>query len=214
MQSRAQNFHDGKQSKGASVESPTRQRIITQARQHFFARGFRSVTMDDLSADLGMSKKTLYAYFASKSELLSAVFLDKFRTVEEDFEGISSEAAYDFPARLRELLACVQRHIAEVGQPFVRDMRKDPQLFAVIENRRRDLIQRYFGRLLEEGQKEGVIRSDIPAGLLIEILLAAVQAIINPERLAELDITPSTGFSVILAVILEGMLTDTGRSAL
>ena len=48
-------------------------RITTAARQHFFAHGFRGVTMDDLARELGMSKKTVYASFPSKADLLRAV---------------------------------------------------------------------------------------------------------------------------------------------
>jgi len=47
-----------------------RRRILAGARRHFFANGFRRVTMDDLAAELGMSKKTLYAHFPSKQHLL------------------------------------------------------------------------------------------------------------------------------------------------
>ncbi|MGH8100838.1 MAG: TetR/AcrR family transcriptional regulator, partial [Chthoniobacterales bacterium] len=36
-----------------------RQRILGAARAHFFSHGFRSVTMDDLAEELGVSKKTL-----------------------------------------------------------------------------------------------------------------------------------------------------------
>src|ERR1041384_4810709 len=43
-----------------------RQRIVAAARAHFFSHGFRSVTMDDLAAELGISKKTLYAHFPGK----------------------------------------------------------------------------------------------------------------------------------------------------
>jgi AcrR family transcriptional regulator len=54
-----------------------RQRIIDAARAHFFSHGFRSVTMDDLAVELGISKKTLYAYFPGKFDLLEAVLADK-----------------------------------------------------------------------------------------------------------------------------------------
>ena len=52
------------------------------ARTHFFSHGFRSVTMDDLAEELGISKKTLYAYFPGKFDLLEAVLADKFAGVE------------------------------------------------------------------------------------------------------------------------------------
>src|SRR5690349_13753943 len=48
------------------------QRIVAGARCYFFAHGFRGVTMDDLAAELGMSKKTLYVHFSSKMVLLQA----------------------------------------------------------------------------------------------------------------------------------------------
>ena len=51
----------------------SRQRIVEAARAHFFSHGFRSVTMDDLADELGISKKTLYAHFRSKIALLEAV---------------------------------------------------------------------------------------------------------------------------------------------
>src|SRR5262245_45482814 len=77
---------------------------------HFLAHGFSRVTMDDLAQELGMSKKTIYAHFPTKSALLEAVLLDKFRGVEHDLRAITSECAADFAAGLRRLLACLQGH--------------------------------------------------------------------------------------------------------
>ena len=62
--------------------SSIRQRIVDAARAHFFSHGFRSVTMDDLADELGVSKKTLYAHFPGKIDLLEAVLTDKFEGVE------------------------------------------------------------------------------------------------------------------------------------
>lgn len=56
-----------------------------------------------------------------------------------------------------------------------------------------------------------MIRRDMPAKLIIEILLAAVQGILNPSKMAELGLTPKTGFSTIITVILEGVIAETGR---
>ena len=66
-------------SRGREAESnpSVRQRIVDAARGHFFSHGFRSVTMDDLAEELGISKKTLYAHFPGKFDLLEAVLADK-----------------------------------------------------------------------------------------------------------------------------------------
>ncbi len=189
-----------------------RQRIVAGARRHFFAQGFRAVTMDDLAQELGMSKKTLYAHFRSKKALLEAVFADKFHEVQRDLESITAGEASDYLTALQRMPACLQRHMGEIQPPFLRDVRRGaPELFRQVEIRRRALIQRHFGRLLAAGRRAGVIRKDIPAKLIVAILLGAVEAIMNPQRLTELDVAPKAAFSSILAVLMEGIVTEEGR---
>jgi AcrR family transcriptional regulator len=190
-----------------------RQRIIVGARRHFFAHGFRGVTVDDLAAELGMSKKTLYAHFPSKPAIVEAAILEKFRELSAEFDQISASYSSDFVEGLHRLLACVFRHTEEIQPPFLRDMRRDsPEMFKLVESRRGALIQRHFGKLFAAGRRARMIRKDLPTALLVEVLLAAIQAVMNPPKLAELGLTPKTGFSSIISVILEGVLTGTGRA--
>ena len=195
-------------------ENSIAQRIVKAARKHYFAHGFRGVTMDDLAQELGMSKKTLYASFPSKLDLLRAVLLDKFHSVEGDFDRVMSAASKDdVLATLHQLLACMQRHTEEIQPPFVRDIRREtPEMFQLVQSRRRDLIQRYFGRIFEDGRRAGIIRKDMPTRLMIEMLIGVTEAIVNPPKLAELGLTPTTGYMSIMTVIFEGLLTDKGRS--
>jgi AcrR family transcriptional regulator len=185
----------------------SRQRIVEAARAHFFNHGFRSVTMDDLAAELGISKKTLYAHFASKTALLEAVLANKFESVSSTLEQITREHPHDFSTTLHRLLAGTQRELDEIKPPFVRDMRlKAPHVFKIIERRRAQMIQRYFGKLFVEGQRAGLVRKDVAAKLMIEILLGAVQAIMNPQKIQELGLVPKTAFAGIINVVLEGAL--------
>jgi AcrR family transcriptional regulator len=169
--------------------------------------------VDDLAAELGMSKKTLYAHFRSKREIVEAAILDKFRDLEAELARVTTEHAADFVGALHHLLACVQRHTEEIQPPFLRDMRRDsPELFKLIESRRGSLIQLHFGKLFATGRKARMIRKDVPTVLLVEVLLAAIQGVMNPRKLAELGLTPKTAFAAIISVILVGILTDTGRA--
>ena len=191
-----------------------RQRIVDAARSHFFSHGFRSVTMDDLAQELGISKKTLYAHFPGKLELLDAVLADKFASVEAALKQVTQIHRHDFPATLRELLASTKRELDEIKPPFVRDVRqKAPEVFKTIERRRAALIQRYFGRVFVEGQRSGMIRKDVPVRLIVEMLLAMVQSIMNPAKMEELGMMPKEGFVGILKIVLEGALTGKGRKA-
>jgi AcrR family transcriptional regulator len=170
--------------------------------------------MDDLAQELGTSKKTLYTHFPGKIDLLEAVLADKFASVEETLKEVTRAHPRDFSATLQELLAGTQRELDEIKPPFVRDMRqKAPGVFKVVEQRRAALIGRYFGKLFMEGQRAGMVREDVPAKLMIEILLAMVQAIMNPAKMEELGMMPKEGFSGILKIVLEGALTRKGRKA-
>ena len=169
--------------------------------------------MDDLAKELGMSKKSVYACFPSKIALLKAVLIDKFDRVESDLQHITEDCS-DVPTALHRLLACMQRHTAEIQPPFVRDIgRESPALFALIQERRRKVIQRYFGKLFDKGRRAGMIRTDLPSKLIIEILLGATdEAIMNPAKITALKLTPKSGFSAIITIVLEGALTQTGRT--
>jgi len=203
------------QAPGVPQDSTARQRIIGAAREHFFAHGFHGVTMDDLAEEMGMSKKTIYAHFPSKTALLEAMLLEKFHCVEEDLNAITSECSDDFATGLHRLVACVQQHADEIRPPFVREIQREaPDLFKLVHARWREVIQRSFSKLLGEGRRQGLIRKDIPVHLIIEILLGAVEAIVNPPRLAELELSVKSGITAIISVILEGALTPEGRMKL
>lgn len=162
-----------------------------------------------------MSKKTLYAHFPSKSVLLKAVIEDKLGAVETDLDRIAAEPFTNFPSAVHRLLVALRLHWEELQPAFVRDIgREAPELFTLVQTRRRALIQRHFGRLLVEGRKAGMIRKDIATGLMIEILVGATDALVNPQKLAQLDLSPKACLSAVVAIFLEGVVTVAGRRKL
>ena len=181
-----------------------RRRILEAARAHFLRHGFRNVTMDDLAAELAVSKKTLYAHFPSKDALLEAVLRDKFESIRATLQDAAPGKAKDFPEALRDLLSGLQRELAELKPPFLRDMRKAPETFQRLEQRRSRLIRENFGRLFRRGQRDGNVRTDVPVKLMIETLLGAVHGIMNPQKLEELGMAPKAAFAGLIDLLLHG----------
>jgi len=164
--------------------------------------------MDELARELGMSKKTLYVSFPGKLDLLRAVIADKAADIGTDLERITAEKDADFQDKLARLLQCFHKHLEEIQPAFVRDVRREvPEVFQSIEGVRRGLLQRHFGRLLEQGRKTGLVRKDIPVQLMIEVLLGAVNSVVNPEKVEALGITPKAAMLTVINVFLEGVLT-------
>ena len=58
-----------------------RRQITDAARALFLSQGFARTSMDAVTAEAGVSKQTLYAYFASKDELLIAVVGEALQTL-------------------------------------------------------------------------------------------------------------------------------------
>ncbi len=82
---------------------------------------------------------------------------DKLKRAMADLEAITGHNTRDFPTTLHDLLACMQEHTREITPPFVRDVKREaPQLFAVVEQGRREMITRHFGRLFAQGKRKGV----------------------------------------------------------
>jgi AcrR family transcriptional regulator len=192
--------------------NPVAQRILASARQHFMAHGFKNVTMDDLAAEIGMSKKTLYAHFPSKAVLLKSVLTQKLDEAERTLENILSEKADDFIGALHELAVHIQKQTGEAQPVFVRDLsREEPALADYLIARRRQIVEKTFVKLLACGRDAGHVRTDIPIEFLVEIFLAVLETIAVPKHLAAHDLTLTECLNRILSTFLKGVLTDKGR---
>lgn len=70
-----------------------RRRILAAAAESFAARPYHLVTMDDIAADAGLGKATLYRYFPSKDELYLAIFEQALATMLERLEAEAARPA-------------------------------------------------------------------------------------------------------------------------
>jgi AcrR family transcriptional regulator len=69
-----------------------KERILVKAEELFMQFGIRSVSMDDIANHLGMSKKTLYQYYADKDELVEAVVDGHINEIQTDCMGCRQQA--------------------------------------------------------------------------------------------------------------------------
>jgi AcrR family transcriptional regulator len=193
--------------------SQTVGRIVRVAERIFLRSGFSRVLMDDLARELGMSKKTLYAHFASKETLLRAVLMQRVAEADQGMESIVS-AKESFPAKLGNVARFLQGKMAEVSPVFLEDIRRyAPECFRVVEEFRGRAIPRYFGRLFDEGLRSGHVRPRVHRDILLRMLVLSVQGIIRPEAVGELHLHPREAMEHILSITFDGILTPKGRKA-
>ncbi len=188
-----------------------KERIIQAAVERFFTHGFSKVTMDELAAELGISKKTMYQYFRSKDDLLDAVVSWMIIRVGARLSQIMASSG-SFVDKLYDLWMLVGEILSRFSRQMQDDLRRfRPDLWKRIDDTRREKILANFSQIVEEGIRSGLIREDVNREILTHIYLGAVQGTVNPEILVRSSFSAADAFRTILQVMLEGILTDRAR---
>lgn len=193
------------------TDDPVKQRIMEYSRERFFQLGFSKVTMDELAAGIGISKKTMYQHFRSKNELLDAVIEWNMIEIGGRIRAVGN-SQYDYMERLHGMWTVIANLAAKVSKQFQDDLRRiRPDVWQRIDDYRRVLIGEQVTALIQDGIRLGMIRSDTSTELLVLIHFSAIQGIINPEVLTTHSFSMSEAVRGIIRVIMQGMLTEEGR---
>ena len=191
---------------------PATARILQQARAQLFTHGYSAFTMADLATELGMSKKTLYVHFAGKDEMLRAAIEQLAREIRADADQLLRDRRLNFSGKLRGFAEGMVRRLAPLQPRTVRDIQRfAPELhLRVVELRSRN-IPYIFGRFLEEGQRAGMVRTDLDAAFAIEFFLQALNGLLQFADLERLHLAPRDILPRALELFFGGLLTPAGR---
>lgn len=189
------------------------EKIILAARQKMREVGIRSVSIDDICHELGMSKKTFYVYFATKDDLIQAILDDHYTTVEHGMEQFfaSCESLWRAIERVMEQLSSmpdVRRSL-----PFVHDLNK--YYPAMAKKHYEDIFALHEGamrRVIVQGKQEGLFRQtiddDLAANLLARLHTDVIQDGIKHDGNDGVSFKRLGDFAV--DVMLRGMFTEEG----
>jgi len=195
-----------------ATPDPAVARILRQAREHFFAHGYCSCTMDDLAAELGMSKKTLYVHFAGKEEIMRAVLEQLGREIRADADALFANRHLGFAEKLRGFAEGMVQRLALLNPRTLRDLQRfAPELYQLTVEMRQKNIPYIFGRFIEEGQIAGKVRTDVSPVFASEFFLQAMQGLVQPASLDRLQLAPRELLPRAIDLFFGGLLTPAGR---
>jgi AcrR family transcriptional regulator len=176
------------------AETNTKVRIREKAKELFLRYGIRSVSMDDIANQLGMSKKTIYQYFTDKNELVDAVVDEEVSDMQSDCLQCSQTARDP----IEEIFLTVDQIIEQLGNmnPMVL---YDLEKFHVrayqrfMEHRNKFLLQ-IIRKNLEWGIREELYRSDLDVDVLAKFRLESMMIPFNidlypPSKYKLIDVT-------------------------
>lgn len=196
------------------MSNDQRAHIVKTAGEMFFRLGIRSVSIDDICRELGMSKKTFYVYFASKDELINQLLQanidfmarkmqDLLNT--EDFRKVVSGVIKQ--QREREAQGDVRR----VPQ-LVYDLKKYyPRQLEQFQYKAFEMQKNYIAQFLERGIANGLVRANLNIEMT-SVLFAKIYA----DALRDLEIMEAHGQNVMqlirvtMDICIRGVLSEEG----
>ncbi len=189
----------------------TRQAILDVAYARFAGLGFKKVTIDEIAAELGISKKTVYKLFPSKEEILREVVLAKMTELLQIFEKIQSmkEPSVD---KIQAISEIVGTHINEQWQRILVEVRVNaPRLFKEIDSIIQERLALGWQKIFIEGQKSGWIRRDIDPVVFTTAYVGVIRELMKTDFLSKHAVTESEIPKQVFRMFTEGILTEKGR---
>ena len=143
------------------TEFETGIRIRQKARDLFMQYGLRSVSMDDIAGNLGMSKKTIYQYYADKDELVVAVITEEIQQNEQICER-DRAAAHNPIHEVFLAMDMVVELFSTMNLSLIYDMQKyHPNAFLIFQRHKNDYLYSIITDNIDRGIKEGLYRDEI-----------------------------------------------------
>ena len=189
-----------------------RPRILAAARAHFFAYGYSALTMDELAAELGLSKKTLYVHVPSKDALVEGILEEFVSEIRALAETLFSDPGLRFTVKLHRFSEAMVRRFERMNPHVFRDLQRSaPHIYRHIEELRHHNIPHIFGLMLRQGQAAGMVRADVDPAFAIEFWRPAIQSLMHPDTLERLQLNPNQMFTKAINLFFGGLLTPAGR---
>lgn len=156
-------------------------RILEGATKLFFRYGVKSITMDSIASDLGISKKTIYQHYPDKDTLVNEVVLN---FVEKDkCQWMELDHQYpDVIEKMFKSFEIMEEMLKELNPGLMFEIQKyHPASFQIFQQHKKDVMFAYLVKDLKTGIENGYFRSELSVEMIAHIRMAEVNMIFDPE---------------------------------
>jgi len=188
--------------------------IIETSKNLFMKYGIKSISMDDIAKDLGMSKKTIYNFVDNKDDLVLSVLQSHSIEEKEMVQNIRS-VAQNAIEEMASIAKYVLQHMREMKPTLMYDLKKyhfqswnflTKDHFAFIE----DAIQQNISR----GKKEGLYRSKIDETIHSKIYVSMARIMVDEEVFPIKEYDKGDIYENYFIYHMNGIMNEDGRTEL
>ncbi|GAB5466737.1 MAG: TetR/AcrR family transcriptional regulator [Candidatus Kapaibacteriales bacterium] len=183
--------------------------------ERFLKSGYANVNMDELSRDLGISKKTLYEYYDSKKALFNdcakSIMTEHFEKVNEMQARMTRDGEFHVLDEMQNMWDLMSKQFKVFGSGFIDDVRRySPESYKLC-TANDETKSDSFKTMFKLGKEQGFIRENMNKNIFYLMFNSSLQSIMQTEVLAELSLNSKQALKMIFEILFQGVLTDFGN---
>lgn len=187
-----------------------REKILINAAELFLNYGFKSITMDDISNHLGISKKTIYQHFDNKTTLVEAVTLFTFENISCGIEDICALKKNPIE-EIFDIKQFVMEHLKdEKSSPQYQLQKYYPKIFRTLKKKQFEVMQDCVQENLNRGIEIGLYRSNINIEFISRIYFHSITILKDNELFPLNHFSMNTLMDNYLEYHIRGICTEKG----
>lgn len=194
----------------AANSEQMKEQILEKATEMFLTLGFKSVTMDDIAAELGISKKTIYQHYATKPDLVKNVTLHLFETISCGIDQICAVGKNPIE-ELFTIKNFVLEHLKnEAASPFYQLNKYYPKIYQTLKKKQFGKMSECVLDNLKRGINEGLFRKEINPEIIGRFYFAGMNSLKDEELFPKKDFNTIELQEQYLEYHLRGICTTKG----
>ncbi len=158
------------------AESRTmREKILTEAEKLLWKFGVKSVTMDDIARQVGISKKTIYQHFVDKDDIVLQVMRTHLERDQNEMNCMATESADPIHELLR-MSEMMRKKNHEVNPSTLIDIQRHyPKAWTVFLDFKEKHIITSIRLNLQTGIEQGLYRTDLDLEVMARLRIESIQ---------------------------------------
>jgi len=180
----------------------------------FLKYGIKSITMDDISAHLGISKKTLYQHVDNKADLIDQIIVAHLDGEEQALKEIKLTAT-DAIDEMTKIARYVIGQLRKLRPTTVYDLQKYyKNSWARMESYHNEKVFEIIKKNIVWGVEDGLYRSEIHATIMAKLYVGKLMLIADEETFPLKDFSKENLFKEFITYHLHGITSPKGLKRL
>ncbi len=187
-----------------------RNKYLLAIGEQFLKYGIKSVTMDDISKNLGISKKTLYKYFKDKDEIVNTLMSTDIESEKQIMETVCCKAVNAIEETYAFSNVIIDK-LKDLNASLLYDLEKyHPKAWEVFIHHKRHYVYGCIKNNIERGLKEGLYRKNLNPDIIARLYSEKMDMLFDKEIFPYENYTFEEVYSEMIRYHLKGLVSKEG----